>query len=135
MEPTRDKIDDRMSRLRASISSVQARFRLREAVALAPVAVALALVAALLLAMMAWFADGLAAWVVVVAGVLFVVAALATVFLYAFLRPCDLMRTARSADRLLSLDERLATALEAATKAPEEISPLRDVQLDDTLAS
>src|SRR5204862_3326631 len=51
----------------------------------------------------------------------------------------DLLTTARRADLLLGLDERLSTALEDAATPPARPTPslltLRDAQLDDTLRS
>src|ERR1051325_3578359 len=98
------------SKLVDILKQVQARLRLQEAVSLLPTAVALALASALLLTIIGRFQPLLTWPVILASGSTLVLAALLTIATYAFLRPRDLMATARRADRLLSLDERLSTA-------------------------
>src|SRR5262245_46910266 len=121
------------------LRQVQVRLRVQEAVSLLPVAVSLALDAALLLTMIGRFRPVLTWPVLLASGGVFVLGALLTIAAYAFLRPRDLMATARRADRLLSLDERLSTALEDAQRPSPGLTPeqqaLWQAQLDDALAA
>jgi len=102
------------------------------------VAVALGVGATILLAIIWRLRDELSLLTLLGVGQLLISAAMLTIFLYAWFRPRDPMHTARLSDHLLSLDERLATALEASTKLPEHPTPaqleLRSAQLDDALA-
>ncbi|HKP51813.1 MAG TPA: hypothetical protein VJ183_04085 [Chloroflexia bacterium] len=131
--------DARLGHLHATLRSAQVRLRLREAVRLIPIAGALGVGATLALALIWRLRDELSLLTLLGVGSLLVCAAILTTFLYAWLRPRDQMHTARMADHLLSLDERLATALEASTKMPENPTPvqleLRSAQLDDALTS
>ncbi len=128
--------DPRLGQLRKVLQRVQARFRLQEALWLAPPAVALGLSASAVVAIVWRFTRGFT-WLdtgVLAAG--FILAALLTVLLFALLRPRNLLATARRADRLLSLDERLSTALEAGMRIPANgASPIWEAQLDDAVAS
>src|SRR5437868_6261307 len=131
--------DPRIVRLRHLVERVQMRLRLREAVSLAPVAVSLGLGATLLMVVAARLRPLLTWLDLLVLGGALVLAALLTVAAYALLRPRDLMATARRADLLLSLDERLSTALEDSQRAwphptPEQTA-LLEAQLDDALAT
>lgn len=128
--------DPRLGQLRDVLQRVQARFRLQEALRLALPAVALGMGASAVVAIVWRFTHGFV-WLdtaLLIAG--FTLAALLTVSLFALLRPRDLLATARRADRLLGLDERLSTALEAAKRTPAHgTSPIGDAQLDDAIAS
>ncbi|MBF6612642.1 MAG: hypothetical protein IVW55_05880 [Chloroflexi bacterium] len=128
--------DPRLEQLRDVLQRVQARFRLQEALWLALPAVALGLGASAVVAVVWRFTRGFV-WLdtaLLIAG--FTLAALLTVSLFALLRPRDLLATARRADRLLALDERLSTALEAAKRSPANgTSPIGAAQLDDAIAS
>jgi hypothetical protein len=130
--------DARLAQLHATLKEAQARFRLREAVQLVPIAVALSVGATILLAIAWRLRDELSLLTLFGVGLLLIAAAVLTIFLYAWFRPRDPMHTARLSDHLLSLDERLATALEASTRLPEHPTPaqlkLRSAQLDDALA-
>jgi hypothetical protein len=131
--------DPRITQLRRTLARVQVRLRLQEAAALAPTAVALALAATLLLAVAGRFRPTLDWPLLLAAGAGALVVALLIVGFYALLRPRDIMQTARRADRLLSLDERLSTALEDAQRpfpnpSPEQTA-LWDAQLEDALAA
>ena len=115
-KPITSHTDLRVAQLRQRLGYVENRMRRQEAVSLSPLAVCLALGATVLLAMLARF-KYLMEWPELFgAGALLIFAALITVALYAMLRPRDLMSTARRADRLLNLDERLSTALETPRK-------------------
>ena len=96
--------------------SMQARLRLQEAASLAPWAVSLGMAASLVLVVAARLRPLLEPTALLVASVAFVVAAVLVVSAYAMLRPRDLLATARRADLVLSLDERLSTALEDAQR-------------------
>jgi hypothetical protein len=136
--PTPDTPDERLGQLHIVLGGVQRRLRLREATRLLPVAVALGLGATLALAFVWRLKGDLSALLLMSVGVLLVGVAGLTAFLYAWLRPRDALQTARLADHLLSLDERLATALEAPTRLPEHPTAsqleLHSAQLDDALA-
>jgi hypothetical protein len=117
------------------LARVQARFRIMEAVRLVPIAAMLGVAAAMLLAVVWRFERMVPLAGLLLASAGLVVAAVLTVLLYALLRPHDLMHTALRADRALSLDERLSTALEDAVKpAPTNMQALREAQLGDALA-
>ena len=139
--------DPRLMRLRAILQDMQNRLRWQEAVSLLPASVALGLAATTLLALMwrinPWAPIPIQILLAVGAGLLVPGAAI-TSTLYALLRPRSLAATARRADRLLSLDERLSTALEDAVRlpanagasagpTPQQIA-LMHAQLDDALA-
>jgi hypothetical protein len=130
--------DERLGQLHAILEGMQRRLRLREAARLLPVAVALGLGATLALAFVWRLKGDLSLITLLGVGVLLVGAAGLTAFLYAWLRPREVMHTARVADHLLSLDERLATALEAPNRLPEHPTAsqleLHSAQLDDALA-
>src|SRR5688500_4976487 len=93
--------------LRASLRRIEARLRLREALALASIAAALGLGAALVPALVSRFSEKLSLPVVLASAVILPRAALTISTLYALLRPRDPMHTARRADALLGMDERL----------------------------
>jgi hypothetical protein len=123
--------------LHASLRRIEARLRLREALRLAPVAVALGLGAAMMLALVSRFSERLSVPVALVSAAIFPLAALVASTLYALLRPRDPMQTARRADALLGMDERLATALESAQKHDISLADgemLREIQLQDAAA-
>jgi hypothetical protein len=131
--------DERLGQLHSILGSVQRRLRLREAARLLPMAVALGMGASVALAV-GWRLKGNLSLVTLLSVVLLLVgAAVLTTFLYAWLRPREVMHTARVADHLLSLDERLATALEAPSRLPVHPNAvqleLRSAQLDDALTS
>lgn len=130
--------DERLGQLRAVLGEVEGRLRLREAARLMPVAVALGIGASVALAVVWRLKGELSPFILVGAAVSLVCVAALTLFLYAWLRPRDAMHTARMADHLLSLDERLATALEAPARLPENPTDtqleLHSAQLDDALA-
>ncbi|HEY0071127.1 MAG TPA: hypothetical protein VGE04_14265 [Chloroflexia bacterium] len=133
---TIDPNDPRLRQLRDVLARVQARFRLIEAVRLVPIAATLGVGAALALAVVWRFEKMLPLAGLLVSGAALVASALLTVLLYAMLRRRDLMHTALRADRALSLDERLSTALEDATRpARAGMQTLRDAQLDDALTT
>jgi hypothetical protein len=133
---TIDPNDPRLRQLRDVLARVQARFRLIEAVRLVPIAGTLGVGAALALAVVWRFEKMLPLAGLLVSGAGLVMSALLTVLLYAMLRRRDLMHTALRADRALSLDERLSTALEDATRpARADMHTLRDAQLDDALTA
>ena len=72
----------------------------------------------------------------VAVGGLLVLAALLTVIGYAMLRPRDLMSTARRADTLLSLDERLSTAaVQRMLTGEADLTRLRRAELVDKAAA
>ena len=130
--------DVRLGELRVILKAVEKRFRGREAVRFMPVALALGVVASIVLALVWRLRDELSLAGLAGAGLLLITASMLAAFLYAWLRPRDLMHTARLADHLLSLDERLATALEASTRLPENATvvqlELRAAQMEDALA-
>src|SRR3954447_1611875 len=110
--PTPTLPDPRPIRIRRVVERVKMRLRMREAVSLAPIAACAGLVAALVLVIAGRFRPLLGWPGLLAVGAGLVVAALLVATAYALLRPRDLMATARRADRILSLDERLSTALE-----------------------
>lgn len=112
---------------------LQVRFRLREAARLAPVALNLGLAAALAMSALWRITPWMPLPGLLVACGALVIAALLAELGYALLRPRDLMATARLADHALSLDERLSTALEDATRSMPAQSVLLGAQLDDAL--
>lgn len=128
-----------LAHLHALVHAVQVRLRLREATRLAPIAIALGLAATAILALVWRLRNELSLLTLLVAGALLIGAAIVTAFLYAWFRPRDPMYAARQADHLLSLDERIATALEASTKPLDGLTPvqeeLREAQLEDALTS
>jgi hypothetical protein len=130
--------DQRYNDLRATLARLQGRFRGQEAAQFAPIAACLGLGASAVLAV-AWRLEprlSLPSLLLACAGL--VAAALLASTLYTLVRPRDLLATARHADHLLLLDERLSTALEAAghppAKASREQVVLWDAQLDDALS-
>src|SRR5687767_6376186 len=130
--------DARLARLHAVLLGLQMRLRAQEAASLAPLSAALGITASLLLGSVWRISEMVALEALLLISLGLVLAALTTTTLYALLRPRDLMHTARRADSLLSLDERLSTALEDETRphanpTREEIT-LREAQLDDALA-
>lgn len=130
--------DARLTRLHAVLLDLQMRLRAQEAVSLAPLSGALGMASCLLLAGV-WRVTGMTSLeVLLLISMGLLLAAVATSSLYALVRPRDLMRTARRADSLLSLDERLSTALEDEFRphvnSPREEVTLREAQLDDALA-
>ncbi len=131
--------DPRLSRLHGLLQHAQARLRMQEAASLAPWAAGLGLAAGALLAGIDRFAHLMPLDVLLATGAGLVLAALLTALLYALLRSRDLMLTARQADHLLSMDERLSTALEDASSPPTNPTPeqtdLREAQLDDALSA
>src|SRR5438105_4255187 len=86
------------ARLEQILGRMQARLRLQETISLLPVTVSMALAATLALTIIGRFRPGLAWPVLPISGGGFILAALLTVTAYAFLRPRDLMATARRAD-------------------------------------
>ena len=131
--------DPRLVQIEAALEKVQSRLRLREVVSRLPLAVALGFAASILLGITDRFRP-LITWPLLLASSLgLVLAAVAVVTAYALLRPRDLFATARRADRLLSLDERLSTALEDARKplpnASREAMSLFTAQLGDALSA
>src|SRR5512138_3231067 len=90
--------DWRLAMLRLHLARVQRRYRLREAVTLAPWAVATALGFTALLSALWRVTEWTSPAVVLAVGAGLVAAAVATVLAYALLRPRDLMATARRAD-------------------------------------
>ncbi|HEX8600309.1 MAG TPA: hypothetical protein VF952_17545, partial [Chloroflexia bacterium] len=127
--------DPRLRQLQGVLARVQARFRLIEAARLVPVAAMLGVAAAVVLAVVWRFERMLPLISLLLVGAGLVVSAVLTALLYALLRPRDMMHTALRADRALSLDERLSTALEDAIKpAPANMQALREAQLDDALS-
>ncbi|MEO6457764.1 MAG: hypothetical protein ABIO92_05765 [Chloroflexia bacterium] len=129
--------DARLSRLHEVLLGLQMRLRAQQAASLAPLSGALGMATCLLLAGVWRITGMISLGVLVLISIGFLLAALATSSLYALLRPRDLMHTARRADSLLSLDERLSTALEDEIKPSvnptREESTLREAQLDDAL--
>ncbi len=138
--------DPRLIRLRAILKGMQNRLRWQEAVSLLPASAALGLAATTLLALMWRINPWSPIQILLAVGAgLLVPGAAITSTLYALLRPRSLMATARRADRLLSLDERLSTALEDAFRlpttgasasagpTPQQVA-LMHAQLDDALA-
>jgi chemotaxis protein histidine kinase CheA len=135
--PTTQPADPRLLAVRQHLVRVERRYRLRDAVRLAPLAVAAALGYTALLGAL-WRVTGWGSLAIVVGtGAGLVAVALMLVLAYALLRPRDLMATARHADRELGLDERLSTALEDSLLEPSNptstVLSLRDAQLDDTV--
>src|SRR5687768_5285548 len=123
-----------LSDLHASLRRIESRLRLREAVGLAPISSGLALGTAFVLTLLSRLTDRVSLPVVLIADGGLVLAAIATSTLYALLRRRDPMQTARRADALLGLDERLATALESAQAhdiSPTDRETLREIQLQD----
>src|SRR5215210_2154704 len=110
--------EPRLRQLYTVLNRVQTRLRMQEAISFAPLAMTLGLGAALLLTLVWRFDRMMPLWAVLGVGAGLVLAATLTTFLYARLKRRDLMSTARQADRLLSLDERLSTALEDAARPP-----------------
>jgi hypothetical protein len=139
IEPPLLASDPRLQQVRALLRRVERRFRLQEAASLLPWAAAPAAGAIVVLAALHRFWSGLSLDLFLLASVGVVVASLLSVVLYALFRPRDLLSTARTADRLLGLDERLSTALEDAASTPARPTPgllaLRDAQLDDAVQS
>lgn len=132
--------EPRLRQLHSALRMTQARLRLQEIASLAPTAVSLGLAATVLLGLV-WRVtiSRLTLPGLLLTGAGLMGAALLTILFYALLRPRQLMVTARVSDRLLSLDERLSTALEDALKPPASPTPgqvaLREAQLDDALLS
>lgn len=128
----------RLAELRAALRPIEARLRLREAAALAPTSWALGLGAALALAAASRFSERITPANVLSFGLVLVCSALLTTTLYALLRRRDPLATARSADSLLGLDERLATAWEWAERERDisliAMDTLREIQRQDALA-
>ena len=133
--------DPRLREICAALRRVQNRLRWREAFALMPKAMALGGGAGVVL-VTAWRIEPGGQghmWLVLPFVLGLMLAAVLTVTAYALLRPRSLMSTARRADRMLSLDERLTTALEDATRplAGPDPTPgrlaLLQAQLDDAL--
>ncbi len=131
--------DARFVRLHAVLLRLQMRLRAQEAAAFAPLSSALGMASCLLLAGIWRITDMVRVEVLLFICLVFVLAAVATSSLYALLRPRDLMHTARRADSILSLDERLSTALEDETRphynSMREETTLREAQLDDALVA
>jgi hypothetical protein len=131
--------DVRLVRLHAVLLNLQMRLRVQEAATIAPTSGALGLGASMLLAGIWRLTDMVRLEMLFLISFGLVLAAVATSTLYALLRPRDLMYTARRADSMLSLDERLSTALEDETRPHDnptrEETALREAQLDDALAS
>ncbi|HET6261753.1 MAG TPA: hypothetical protein VFG99_05890, partial [Chloroflexia bacterium] len=136
---TTQAADPRLHQLQAILRRVQSRLRIQEATSLLPIAAALGLGASVLLAIIWRITPMMPLPALLATGVALIAAASLTALIYTLVRPRDLMSTARKADLLLSLDERLSTALEDAAKPPSNsshaLTVLREAQLDDTLAS
>jgi hypothetical protein len=139
MTTTTHAPDPRLHQLHAILRRVQSRLRIQEATLLIPLAAALGLGASVLLAVIWRVTPMMPLPALLATGAGLVVAASLTALIYTLVRPRDLMSTARKADLLLSLDERLSTALEDAAKPPanpsQALAVLREAQLDDALAS
>src|SRR5436190_17254064 len=115
--------DPRLRQVRAILRRVERRFRLQEIVSLVPVALTMALAAIVVSAVLRRFSGALSLDTFLFAGAGLVIFALIIVALYALLKPRDLLSTARRADLLLGLDERLSTALEDAATPPTKPTP------------
>src|SRR4051794_24821458 len=115
--------DPRLRQVRALLRRVERRFRLQEIASLVPVALALSLAAIVVSAGLRRFSGALSLNTFLFAGAGLVVFALIIVAVYALLKPRDLLSTARRADLLLGLDERLSTALEDAATPPARPTP------------
>jgi hypothetical protein len=129
--------DARVETVRAHLARIERRYRLREAVRMAPWAAAAALAGTALLSALWRFTGWTSPTTVLLAGLGLLAAGFLVVLAYAMIRPRDLMATARHADLELGLDERLSTALEDSLLEPanptSSVLALRDAQLDDTV--
>lgn len=129
--------DPRLKQLHALLTRVEWRLRLREAARLAPWAVTVGLGVSILFTVLWRLVGQFSLLTLMSMSVGLVAAFLTAVLVYTMFRPRDLLATARHADRLLGLDERLSTALEDANKPPAQptsgLLALRDAQLDDAL--
>src|SRR5438045_3019165 len=123
IEPALLASDPRLQQVLALLRRVERRFRLQEAASLLPWAITVAAGAVVLLAALHRFWTGLSLDLFLLASVGLVAASLLCVALYALFRPRDLLLTARKADRLLGLDERLSKALEDAASTPARPTP------------
>ena len=125
--------------LHALLGRVQGRLRMREAASRVPTALSLGLAASLVLAVLSRFMSRLSPVAVLEAAPVLLLSAVLVVIAHALFRPRDLMSTARRADLLLSLDERLSTALEDTGRVPADPTPallaLREAQLEDALST
>src|SRR5690349_950477 len=100
-----DREDPRLDSLNAHLKAAETRLRLREAARHIAIAVALAMGATLILTLVWKFRGELSIVTLFGSSLLLLAGASLTAFLYSWLRPRDLLQTARQTDHLLSLDE------------------------------